>query len=183
MKHSTVIVLGISGVGKTTLCEAFVAKHKTFLHFSASKLLQAATGCSPDRLRLLPKESIIKNQNLLGEALFQKMAGREGYNLIIDAHTIIDNETGLVVVPIEPIASLNPKGFIFLHAAPEVLLQRRLTDNRKRPYRTATELRKQQSIAKGIAYKYARALHKKINLIQSDKFEDFDDAVVNIAES
>lgn len=157
-KIGVVLVFGISGVGKSTACASYVARHPSVLHTSAGALLQAAKNIDSALLRTDVAGNIAQNQNLLGEALRRFKLGRETSDILIDAHSVIDNDHELVEVPVDAVRAMNPNGLVLLEAPPELVIERRRNDVRLRPSRTAEELQFQIGVARRVCESYADEL-------------------------
>lgn len=157
MRGLCVIVFGISGVGKTTECEAYIGQHPDWMHVSASQLLREATNVSNEDLRTASADGIRANQQLLGEMLTKHRLGRESRPILIDAHAVIDNDRQLVRVPIEAVRSLSPDGMILLEAPASLIAQRRLT-GRHRPQRSIADIRRELSAERQTVRRYAKEL-------------------------
>ncbi|WP_219683946.1 ATP-binding protein [Bradyrhizobium canariense] len=153
-----VLVFGLSGVGKSTACASYVARHPSVLHTSAGALLQAAKNIDSAILRTDVAGNILQNQNLLGEALKRFRLGRETSDVLIDAHSVIDNDHELIEVPIDAVRAMSPNGLVLLEAPPELVAERRRKDARLRPFRTVEELRFQTGIARRVCESYASEL-------------------------
>lgn len=152
------LVFGVSGVGKTSACQAYVTTHPEVLFVSASELLKAARRTSAEALRTEPTEKIIENQAMLGPALATFRAGRENGPIIIDAHAVIDNDRELVRVPVSAIATLAPNQLILLEASPEEVAARRASAKRRRPVRNLDEIAKEIAAEREAVASYAAAL-------------------------
>lgn len=137
----TILIFGVSGVGKTSSCEDFVSRRPEWLYLRASSLLASATGETPETLRTETAWSIKSNQGLLGDALRAARTGREDRSVLLDAHAVIDNDNGLVEVPVEAVANLGADAIILLEASAEELAIRRLKSLRPRPVRTIEQLK------------------------------------------
>ena len=157
-KIGVVLVFGISGVGKSTACASYIARHPLVLHTSAGALLQAAKNIDSALLRTDVSRDILQNQNLLGEALKRFRLGRETSDILIDAHSIIDNDQELVEVPIDVVRAMNPNGLVLLEAPAALVIERRRKDARLRPSRTAEELQFQMGVARRVCERYASEL-------------------------
>ncbi|WP_455182965.1 ATP-binding protein [Azospirillum palustre] len=166
------IVLGLSGVGKSTACRSFVARHPEYLYVKASDLIHEASSLTFEELRTASSESILENQKLLVKALHLRRIGREDQRVIIDAHSVIDNDRDLVCIPVDVIKSLCPNGFVFLEVDAHTLLSRRMAAKKPRPLRSADELAQQQVLAKEVAFQYAKELCTPI--ITAVVTDDFD---------
>lgn len=122
---STILVFGVSGVGKTTACADFAARYPRVAHFSASDLLRSATGKSSESLRTGSGDQIRANQKLVASELRRRVVGRAIDVVLVDAHSVIDNGKDLVRVPLATIESLNPAALVLLEAPAKVVKARR----------------------------------------------------------
>jgi adenylate kinase len=113
-----IIVVGISGVGKTTACKSFVRRNPSFGYISASEVLQQASGLSIEKLRRLSRQQILQNQILLAETLSAEISKGGGEFILLDAQNIVDNGVYLVEVPVSVLETLGPRGIILLQADP-----------------------------------------------------------------
>jgi adenylate kinase len=154
----TILVFGISGVGKSTACASYIARHPNVLHTSAGALLQEAKGIDGGALRTEAARDILQNQTLLAGAVARYRSGREHADILIDAHSIIDNDHELIEVPVDIVRALGSDGLILLEASPEVVFERRRRDLRSRPARTVEELKFQMAVARKACEKYAAEL-------------------------
>ena len=158
-KGVCILVFGVSGVGKTSSCADYVARHPEWLHLRASALLSGATGESAEALRTSSYETIRGNQQLLGAALERARSGREAAPILIDAHAAIDNDSDLVPVPIDSVASLHCDGMILLELPTDTLAARRANANRPRPARSKLALDLEASLEADTVRSYAVALN------------------------
>ncbi|WP_422395322.1 ATP-binding protein [Methylobacterium bullatum] len=170
----TIIVFGLSGVGKSTTCQQFVARHPRYTHISASRLLKDATGAHGEELRVTAESTIQSNQGRIGYALDLHRLKLNGRPIVVDAHSVIDNDQMLVPVPTQAIASMRPDAMVFLEEEPEIILQRRLKDLRQRPVRTSEELKQQQCVAKKTVIDYSNSLGIPLSIGLVRNLEDFE---------
>ncbi|WP_340318026.1 ATP-binding protein [Rhizorhabdus argentea] len=166
MAGRCVLVFGVSGVGKTSACEAYVATHPDTLFISASGLLKAARNSSAETLRTAATGAIVDNQALLGPALAAFRAGREERDVLVDAHGVIDNDHELVRVPSSAIAALKPHRLILLEASPETVAARRANSERRRPLRDLAAINLEIAAERETVTAYAKAL--SIGLVIAD---------------
>lgn len=122
---ATVLVFGVSGVGKTTACKDYSARHQDVAHFSASELLQSATGKSPEELRTASVQQIRANQDMVAGELRRRVAGQVIGTILVDAHSVIDNGEDLVRVPLSIVESLAPQVLVLLEAPAAIVRSRR----------------------------------------------------------
>jgi len=159
MAGQCTLVFGVSGVGKTSACQAYVAAHPGTLFVSASELLKAARRSSTEALRTETADRIIQNQELLSPALAAFRAGREQRPILIDAHGVIDNDEQLVRVPVSTIVMLSPDRLILLEASVEEVAARRAGAERSRPVRTLEALAEEIAAERQMVTSYATALN------------------------
>lgn len=154
----TILVFGVSGVGKTSSCEDYVRRHPEWLYLRASALLAEATGEAPETLRTEAEGSIKSNQSLLGNALRAARAKQPDRSILLDAHAIIDNDKALVEVPLDAVADLGADAMILLEATAEALAHRRSHAHRQRPIRSLEQLGREISAESKTVAVYARKL-------------------------
>ncbi|CAN7642485.1 AAA family ATPase [Phenylobacterium sp. LjRoot219] len=167
----TLIIFGISGVGKTTAAQAMLDRFAGLRHFQASSLLKAAHAQSGEELRTAPAERIAENQTVLSRALADARSGSPGAPAILDAHSVIDNDRGLVDLPLQTFAALEPDAIAFLRADPNAIVARRLSDARHRPARSAAQLAAYQDRAEMVAAAHARALGIPFQVVEGGDHE------------
>jgi|JI8StandDraft_2_1071088.scaffolds.fasta_scaffold01406_11 adenylate kinase len=152
-----VALLGLSGVGKTTMLNRLSEKH-AFTHLEASRLIKAEqvrrsiTAQSSEALRTGP---VLDNQALL-IAGFQHEASSIKGAIVFDGHSVIDGGNGLIEIPAAVFAALELNAVCFLQAEPAEILARRQSDSaRQRPARSEEALAEHQEkaieVAKAIA--------------------------------
>ncbi|MGO4511577.1 ATP-binding protein [Bradyrhizobium sp. 2TAF36] len=180
-KIGTVIVFGISGVGKSTACASYIARHPTVLHTSAGALLQEVKRTASALLRTEDAQGILQNQTLLGTALARFRLDREDADILIDAHSVIDNDHELIEVPVDVVRALKPNGLILLEASPELVFERRQKDARSRPSRTVEELQFQMTIARTACEKYAGELNLPLEVGTVSRDRDLDALIIRMA--
>lgn len=181
MNSIVVAVFGVSGVGKTTLISDFCAKNPDFERVSASSLL-AASPEAQEELRLQSAEKIHETQLLLLEGFMKyKIAGKRKF-LIFDGHLVIDNNETLVEIPFDIIAGIKPKGIVVVTAsAAQILDNRSLDTKRLRPYRSTSDIDRQQWRTVELAKIYADRLGCVLWEVCSKDTLRFEHAIVNSA--
>ena len=165
-----IVVFGISGVGKTSACKAYVAEHPEFLHLSAGELIRQETSLSEEQLRTASAPEILAHQRLLGDALERRLAGRDN-DFIIEAHSLIDNGQETVPVSVQTVRSVRPTGLILLEATPKEIEKRRRSDGRNRPARSQAELALQIKAARELVEGYSKSL--RVPMAAAMTNEDF----------
>lgn len=167
MRGETIVVFGISGVGKTSSCLAFVARNPEHLHLSASELLRSAAAADPALLRIAPADRILENQKLLPGALRARRDGQWHRPVLIDAHSVVDNDHELVRVPVEVIRSLEPDGLLLLEMPPEIIAARRSEPGSRRPARSIAQIVHEAEVARQAVLEYAEHLELPLELIDA----------------
>lgn len=160
MKQSIVALVGISGVGKSTLLKAAL-DHVPFQHLQASALIKAAKEAittSPVAADDLRQADINDNQALLVHGFGSARSPDEPL-IVLDGHTVIDTPSGLVGIEPRVFAELGVTRFIFLADDPAAISLRREKDqSRSRPRRSTEELEEHQMQALLNAFVAARHL-------------------------
>jgi len=160
MKQRVVALLGLSGVGKSTLLHQ-LADDIAFQHLQASALIKEAREAvqardvSTDTLR---HGNIDENQQLLIRGFADAVA--PGSELVVlDGHSVIDTDKGLVAIESSVFGTLGVAGIVYLADVPTQIVKRRLADSgRQRPARSANEIREHQNVALLNAFKIALEL-------------------------
>lgn len=158
MPHVT-HVFGLSGVGKSWLCERFAARHDA-LHVSASALLREAKRSigEPTDSEGLRQGPVLDNQQLLVRG-FDLVRSRAAKPILLDAHNVVDDGASLVRIPLSVVRSLAPDRIVFIGADPAAILERPVSDAaRRRPVRDVSRLGQHQDLALALARSHAEDL-------------------------
>ena len=91
-----IIVLGVSGVGKTTVCARFARTHPEYLHLTASQLIVQETGKSLSDLQASDQVAVLANQIALRNSLGTKIAESSASGLLLDGQCLVDNGRELI---------------------------------------------------------------------------------------
>lgn len=158
------LVFGISGVGKTASCEAFIVSHPEFFYVRASALLTEALATTAETLRTGSARQIEKNQAVLGERLGRLRANQPARSVLVDVHAVIDNDVELVKIPLTTIESLEPDGLILLEAQPEIVAARRKNDLRSRPERSVNDLDRELAAERAAVTEFGAALRLPVEI-------------------
>lgn len=153
-----IIIFGVSGVGKTTICRSFVAAHKEFQYIRVGELLQNITGLSSEQMRVSTADEIWRNQALIGAALDAYIERSSSRPILVDAHAVIDNDRQLVPVPTSVVQSLRPTGLVLVEADAEEIVRRRRYDDKWRPRRSSTEILQLLAETRNVVQQYAAEL-------------------------
>jgi adenylate kinase len=136
LRKKTIIITGISGVGKTTVLNEVIklAKNenkdiKIFNYGSIMLEVAEHRGEKIDRdgLRHIPLKTNQKLQDLAAIEIAKKMKGLDA--VIVDTHMIVRTDTGYWSgLPLNILEKLNPDHLILIEAEPEEVLLRRTKD-------------------------------------------------------
>lgn len=156
--NACVLVFGVSGVGKTTACESYVKRHPQWMHIRASELLSQATAKDPRSLRIGTADEIEANQALLGLQLKRRRDAVPHRPFLIDAHAVIDNDLGLVPVPLEAVRALYADALILLEAPAAIVVSRRASGDRTRPARSVEDIEIELKAEADVVRRFAQCL-------------------------
>jgi adenylate kinase len=147
-----IIIVGIPGVGKTTLVTKLVEilknqnKTVTVVSFGTVMFEEAKKKGIHDRdeLRKLPMEQQQELQKIAGEAI----AKLNENVVIVDTHAFITTPSGFYPgLPEHVLKIIKPDNFISVSAKPEEVYNRRMTDEtRKRDRITIDGIKKEMSV-------------------------------------
>lgn len=164
-----ILVFGISGVGKTTLCTGIVRDKPGIFRFSASELLRSATNETSEYLRTSSPDQISENQNLIRQQLLARVPDDYDGIVLLEAHSVIDNGKQLVRIPEGIISDLLPNRLVFLEAEPSLIATRRQLQGEGRgEIRSVDEISRHQKLAIEQASLYSDMLGIKLERIKVD---------------
>jgi len=147
-----VVVVGIPGVGKTTVVDGVVgglpgARLVNFgtLMFEAAKSLKWVK--DRDEMRKMA----VDKQKRLQKLAAARIARMRGKAILVDTHLFIRTPEGFWPgLPFEVVRAMQPTHLVLVEAAPEEISRRRLADpTRKRDAVTVESLREELEIARG----------------------------------
>lgn len=155
-----IAVLGLSGVGKSTLIGK-VHQSLPLLHLQASSLIKAEQAYrmqNSESSEELRKGAVVDNQALM-IAAFRRAVATTNLPIILDGHSVIDGRDGLIEIPSLVFGALALDVICFLAEKPDVIAERRRADTtRERPYRDVATLRDHQRVAKAVARRIAQEI-------------------------
>lgn len=167
MKQSVIALVGISGVGKSTLLRT-AAAFVPFQHLQASALIKEAKELlSSDAVVTddLRTADITHNQALLVKG-FSNARNPAERLIVLDGHTVIDTPAGLITIEPSVFSALGVTEFIFVADDPKSILSRRANDqSRNRPERSVLELAHHQEQAVLTAFAAALKLRTPLHIL------------------
>jgi adenylate kinase len=178
-----IIVFGVSGVGKTTLCRDFAARHPEFLHLTASTLIRHSLRTTAEVLRCSSRDEILQNQLILRRALEGELKTQRASKCLLDGQCVIDNGREVIVLPSGLISPLRPSGLLLLEEKPEKIFERREADCYRRPLRTVSELSEQIKINRSTVSDYSDALRIPFRVVEAPDYGVFETALLDLISS
>ena len=155
-ENKKIVLVGIPGVGKTTLLSKMVEiikkHHKSVLVISFGTLMfeiaQKNGLKDRDELRKLP----VTKQQELQRLVAERIAAQTEQIIIIDTHTFINSSEGYYPgLPENVLKIIKPTNFVSISAKPEEIYNRRMKDDtRNRDKITLTIIKKELEIQSGM---------------------------------
>lgn len=173
-------LFGISGVGKSWLSAKLIDAMHEILHVQASALLRHEHDKDGETLRTATDSDVRTNQSVLNAAIAKARLGFESRPVLLDAHSVIDNDEQLVDVPYAAIKPIGIAHFLFLAADPLLIVERRAGSGRARPKRSADVLMTHQRRALTVCQDYAQRSGRPITILQSPNGEENVQAALQI---
>jgi adenylate kinase len=175
----TILVFGISGVGKTSLIQSSVKDFPNALRWRASDIISQAREMSdPERLRLLPPAELMRSQELLVEGFRARRKLSPSELVILDAHSVIDTDEGFFEVPLAVVSELRPTGIVYVASeATQIASQRTSDRSRVRPTRSPTQLAEYQARSIQACEHYSEALEIPLIRVGVGNSADFAHAI------
>jgi adenylate kinase len=164
-----IAVLGLSGVGKSTLIRN-AGLRRELLHLSASELIKARLAHTSEQLR---RGAVLDNQSLMLAEFADRVANAGATPVVFDGHTIIDTPAGLLEIPLNIFQAIAPSAIVFVASEPKTIAKRRAADTgRVRPERSIGDLAKHQDLALARARYFSDELKVPFHIIASDSVEE-----------
>ncbi|HEU5114772.1 MAG TPA: AAA family ATPase [Candidatus Paceibacterota bacterium] len=164
-----VLVVGISGVGKTTLCAAYAARRPEICHLTASYLIARRLKTTVQNLRdMKVRSELLSNQRALAEELQYERRKIGRRPVLLDGQCVLDTGAKLIVLPPDELMVLGPTALMLLELDVDELLRRRSADNKKRPSRTAAELEIQMAVNHEAVSRYGLRLGVPVKIVRAE---------------
>lgn len=172
MTTRTILVAGVSGVGKTTFINS-LGENGPIQFLSAGSLIKAERERLEGEIHrdMLRFAKIGDNQKLLIEG-FRRTKDHTASLVLLDGHTVIDTGDGLMQIPTEVFRALEIDMFVFLEAEPQLILDRRANDkSRTRPELAIDILARHQQDALGITRRIATEMSVPLQIVTALRLE------------
>jgi len=182
-----VVVVGIPGVGKTTVVQGVVsglpgAKLVTFgtLMFEAAKSLRWVK--DRDEMRKMP----VGRQKRLQKVAATRIAEMKGSTILVDTHLFIRTPEGFWPgLPFEVVRAMKPTHLVLVIATPEEIAKRRSADpTRARDDVTLEGLREEIEIAEGFLTVSSTLTGAPMLIVRNEqgKAEEVSKSIVRVLE-
>src|SRR3569833_2273689 len=134
---------------------------------------EARRNSDPEYLRLLPTDELAQSQEMLVHGFAQRIQTAGHGLILLDAHCVLDIDTGMFDISTDVMRRLGPLGFIHLEDQVERILERRTRDFKKRPTRTVEQLHLYQERSRSVCRAFAAALGKPIREVRTGNSAEF----------
>ncbi len=163
-------VFGISGVGKTSLIRAAIARRDDVLHLQASMLIKQSLSdrsITSEALRRTSSDRVLLNQKALTTMFQRIVAASHGARLVIfDGHLIVDTDSETVEIPLDVVAAITPSSLVHIEATPATIAERRRHDLcRSRPERAIAVLSEHQLRSRILCNQHAASLGIEAHIV------------------
>jgi adenylate kinase len=166
------VVVGIPGVGKTTVVERLVSGYKgaTLVNFGT---VMFETGMSlkwikdRDQMRKLP----VEKQKRLQKVAASKIARMKAKVVVVDTHLFIRTEEGFWPgLPFEVVRAMKPTHLVLVVARPEEIAKRRSADSsRARDSLTIESLEEELNLAKSFLTVSSTLTGAPMSIVRNDE--------------
>ena len=156
VENKKIILVGIPGVGKTTLLTKMVEilkdhkKNVVVINYGSLMFDVAKENVLTDRDQL--RKLSVSEQQRLQKIAAEKIAGHEEEVVIIDTHAFISSPEGYYPgLPEHVLKIIKPDNFVSVSAKPEEIYNRRMKDNtRSRDNITLANIKKELDVQSGM---------------------------------
>jgi adenylate kinase len=156
VENKKIILVGIPGVGKTTLLTKMVEilkdhkKNVVVINYGSLMFDVAKENGLTDRDQL--RKLSVSEQQRLQKIAAEKIAGHEEEVVIIDTHAFISSPEGYYPgLPEHVLKIIKPNNFVSVSAKPEEIYNRRMKDNtRSRDNITLANIKKELDVQSGM---------------------------------
>ena len=156
VENKKIILVGIPGVGKTTLLTTMVEilksnkKNVVVINYGSLMFDVAKENGLTDRDQL--RKLSVYEQQRLQKIAAEKIAGHEEEVVIIDTHAFISSPEGYYPgLPEHVLKIIKPDNFVSVSAKPEEIYNRRMKDNtRSRDNITLANIKKELDVQSGM---------------------------------
>jgi len=178
----TIMIFGVSGVGKTHLINLMLPRLHKACSFRASELIGLAReNADPEYLRNLGNDEMHRSQELLVRGYHDRMQVTSAEIVLLDAHSVIDQDSGFYDIPVEVISRLNPRFIVHVEDDVDQIVMRRQCDaGRLRPARSPDQLTTYQDRSRLGCEIYSRTLNVPMLRIHSGNVEVLFGAIASL---
>ncbi|MHA1230068.1 MAG: AAA family ATPase [Candidatus Helarchaeota archaeon] len=170
-------LIGIKGVGKTTLLKSIIGKIPNIMHFTGSsilKMLVEKDGGDFSKFDNLPE---IKKKRYRKEAIkyMLKLQEKNKKNIIVDGHTTLYNPNSNRIEGVFTIDDCNfYTDLILYETSPNTILKRRLKDKTKKRSTDLDFIKKELECERIEAQKLAKKYGMKLHYLNEEDYPNYE---------
>lgn len=174
-RPKTIVVCGIAGVGKTYLTTRAASLLPASVLWQASAIIKEARKVAdPEVLRRLGADQMQQSQKLLVAGFETKCAESNSEIILLDAHSVIDTDSGLFEVGTDIMRQLRPLAFVHVEDDVTAIIQRRCQDIvRQRPVRTPDQISNYQRRSLEVCEAYGKEMERQVFRLRSGDVDSF----------
>ena len=160
MARKIFFVTGLSGIGKTTLIQDFIASTPHWKRVSGGDLLLQGTHASRDSLKNVSLEDKLHQQNVI-VTRFNGFLDLNQENILFDGHVTMHVSDGnLFITPYEVLKNLHVTAVVVITGQPQTIFLRRKNDSlRLREIEDVETIQHRQNLTLTICRDYASQLN------------------------
>ena len=188
VENKKIILVGIPGVGKTTLLTKMVEilkdhkKNVVVINYGSLMFDVAKENGLTDRDQL--RKLSVSEQQRLQKIAAEKIAGHEEEVVIIDTHAFISSPEGYYPgLPEHVLKIIKPDNFVSVSAKPEEIYNRRMKDNtRSRDNITLANIKKELDVQSGMISACAVITGSPVRLVLNGegKIDETADKIIRV---
>ncbi|WP_397509329.1 ATP-binding protein [Rhizobium ruizarguesonis] len=153
-------MFGVSGAGKTTICTRFAARNPSFLHITASSLLDQHTSDRPRDVLAVQAEIVSRVRSL---------RLTEARRIILDGHCVIRSQGSLFRVPSSLVSELRPSMIVLIDSDPEFIAARRASRKDRRSEMSLDKVAEELDAAREACLSYRKELRVPLRVLAADQ--------------
>jgi adenylate kinase len=179
VKRRVVFVCGIAGVGKSFLIKEYVNLTVGAAAWSASEIIgEARKNLDQEYLRNLAHDELRRSQELLLAGFQLRISAANFDAILLDGHSVIDNDAGMFPIPAWLIGQIAPRAIIHVEDEVTTIFKRRMEDIRRpRPPRNLEQLAAYQQLSLEACHSLRAELGIVLNRVRAGSVQEFKFAV------
>ncbi|MGF1924796.1 MAG: ATP-binding protein [Bacteroidia bacterium] len=172
-ESSLILILGISGVGKTSLSVEYAERNSGFRSISASSLIaEKKLGLSPATL-----DEIRRNQEALVSSVLHQKQDNPGTTLLLDGHAAIETPSGASAIPDDVFDRIQPTAIVLVYDDPVEISARRFL---KKKSGNVEHVKNLQILERELSSMHARRIGIPYREVRSGSFGEFSSVIADL---